>query len=109
MFISDGLNFDGLAVGASLILIMWIGRMACIKGEYYFSKKLWIMFLAIGIFSLAVALFIEPVVFSAVLSIFGFTFLWGIHEIIEQEERVNKGWFPKRKKRQDDGKRRSEH
>jgi hypothetical protein len=27
-----------------------------------------------------------------------FAFLWGIHEIIEQEEQVRKGWFPRSKK-----------
>lgn len=102
MFISGSVNFDGIVVGASLILIMWIGRVACIKGEYYFSKRLWVLFLIIGIVSVGAALFIEPVICSSVLSIFGFTFLWGIHEIIEQEERVNKGWFPRRKKEKHD-------
>jgi hypothetical protein len=98
MFTGEGLNFDGLVVGAALILIMWIGRTACIKGEYYFTRKLWILFLIIGIFSVGMALFVKDVILSSVLSIFGFTFLWGIHEIIEQEERVRKGWFPRRKK-----------
>jgi membrane glycosyltransferase len=96
MFVSEGINLDGILVGASLMAIMWIGRMACIKGEYYFTKKLWMAFLAVGIISVASALFVESVIFSSILSIFGFTFLWGIHEIIEQEERVSKGWFPKR-------------
>lgn len=98
IFIDHGVNFDGLVVGASLIIIMWFGRLACIKGEYYFTKKLWVLFLVTGLLSVGAALFVKPVIFSSVLSIFGFTFLWGIHEIIEQEERVNKGWFPRRKK-----------
>ncbi len=99
IFLEYGVNFDGLITGASLVIIMWVGRLACIKGEYYFTKKLWILFLITGLLSVVAALFVEPVIFSSVLSIFGFTFLWGIHEIIEQEERVKKGWFPRRKKR----------
>ncbi len=98
MFLNEGLNFGGLIAGAALIMIMWIGRTACIRGEYFFTKKLWILFLVIGLASLASALFVDSLIISSVLSIFGFTFLWGIHEIIEQEERVKKGWYPKRKK-----------
>lgn len=84
-------NFQGLIIGL-------IGRTACIKGEYYFTRKLRVLFLIIGLFSVGMAFFVEDVILSSVLSIFGFTFLWGIHEIIEQEERVRKGWFPRRKK-----------
>ena len=38
-------------------------------------------------------------VIASVLSIFGLTMLWGIHEVIEQEERVQKGWFPENPKK----------
>jgi hypothetical protein len=103
MLLSEGINMDGVLVGASLIVIMWIGRMACIRGEYYFTKKFWVVFLFTGIISVVLALFVESLIFSSILSIFGFTFLWGIHEIIEQEERVRKGWFPERKQKRKDG------
>jgi hypothetical protein len=33
------------------------------------------------------------------VGVFGFSSLWSIHEIIEQEERVKKGWFPANPKR----------
>lgn len=98
-FLNDGINLSGIIIGAALVIIMWAGRLACIRGEYYFTKKLWVAFLITGIASATASLFIESLIFSSILSIFGFTFLWGIHEIIEQEERVNKGWFPRRKKR----------
>ena len=93
------LNLSGLIVGASTFLIIVFGRWACIAGEYHFSKRLWIAFLIVGIASLAGSLFVEPVIPASVLSIFGLTLLWGIHEIIEQEERVTKGWFPSNPKR----------
>ena len=98
MFLNEGISFGGLITGAALIVIIWTGRIACIKGEYYFSKNLWVLFLAVGLISLGAALFVDSLILSSVLGIFGFTFLWGIHEIIEQEERVKKGWYPKRKK-----------
>ncbi|NPA44424.1 MAG: DUF4491 family protein, partial [Chlorobi bacterium] len=40
----------------------------------------------------------ENLISSVILSVTGFVFLWGINETIEQEERVNKGWFPKKDK-----------
>jgi hypothetical protein len=94
-----GVNLSGLIVGAATFLIIIFGRWACIAGEYYFTKRLWIVFLIVGIASLAGTLFIESVLSASILSIFGLTMLWGIQEIIEQEERVAKGWFPENPKR----------
>ena len=102
IFTDEGINFGGLIAGTALLVIIWAGRAACIKGEYYFTKKLWVLFLIIGLLSIAVSLFVNSLILSSVLSILGFTFLWGIHEIIEQEERVKKGWFPRRKKNNHD-------
>ncbi|MDX9852562.1 MAG: DUF4491 family protein [Tenuifilaceae bacterium] len=94
------LNITGIVIGVSTIAIIWFGRYACIAGEYHFSKKLWIAFLAVGLAGVGASFFISNTLLSAITSILGFTFLWGIHEIIEQEERVNKGWFPRNPKRE---------
>lgn len=92
----EALNFSGVIIGFATIAIIWFGRYSCIKGEYYFTKKLWYLFLLIGIIGIPLSLIINNIILSAIISIFAFTFLWGIHEIIEQEERVRKGWFPKK-------------
>lgn len=93
------LNISGLLVGASSFLIIILGRWACIAGEYYFSRKIWISFLLIGILALIAGLLIKDVLIASILSIFALTMFWGIHEVIEQEERVKKGWFPENPKR----------
>lgn len=93
------LNVIGIEAGMASFAIIAISRYLCIKAEYYFSKKFWIGFLIIGLASLAISLLTENLIGSVILGINGFTFLWGIGEIIEQEERVNKGWFPKNPKR----------
>jgi MFS-type transporter involved in bile tolerance (Atg22 family) len=93
------LNLTGLIIGASAFLIIAFARYVTIKAEYYFTKKFWIAFLIIGIASLLASFFISSFIASAILSIFGFNFLWGIGEIIEQEKRVERGWFPKNPKR----------
>lgn len=92
-------NFNGLIIGLASFLIIALSRYATIKAEYYFTKKFWIGFLLIGIISVSFSLFINNLLISTIAGIFGFSFLWGIGEIIEQEERVNKGWFPKNPKR----------
>jgi len=93
------LNLSGIIVGAATFLIMAIGHYSCIKAEYYFTKKCWPGFLIIGIISIAASLFAENMIISAIMSILGFTYLWGIGEVIQQEKRVEKGWFPKNPKR----------
>ncbi|MFP4060567.1 MAG: DUF4491 family protein [Bacteroidales bacterium] len=93
------LNFSGIITGLATFIIIAFARYITIKAEYYFTKKFWIGFLLIGIVAIPIALFMEHLLLSTIIAVFGFTFLWGIGEIIEQEERVEKGWFPKNPKR----------
>ncbi|MDR2652992.1 MAG: DUF4491 family protein [Prevotellaceae bacterium] len=92
-------QFAGIIVGALLLVIIYISQWACIKGEYYFTKKFWIVFLIMGITGISISLFLENIIISSICSIFGFVSLWGIGETIMQEKRVKKGWFPKRQKK----------
>lgn len=98
----DPLNITGILVGAGAFLSIALGRYLTIKAEYYFTKKFWIGFLIIGILCIMFSLMSESFILSSVLGILGFTFLWGIGEIIEQEKRVKKGWFPKNPRRKKD-------
>ncbi len=93
------LNYIGIIIGLSTFLIIGIFHPMVTKGEYYFGKKCWWVFLVLGIAGLVSSLFIENEIFSAILGVFGFSSLWSIHEIIEQEKRVKKGWFPKNPKK----------
>ena len=38
---------------------------------------------------------------GAVLGILAFSCFWSIRELFEQEQRVRKGWFPKKEKRKE--------
>ncbi len=93
------MNWLGVAVGALAFLIIGVFHPIVIKGEYYFSKKIWPVFLAAGILFLIWGLKVQGQVLSSTLGILGFTCLWSILELFEQEERVKKGWFPKNPKR----------
>jgi uncharacterized membrane protein len=92
-------QLSGIIVGFSLLVIIYISQWACIKGEYYFTKKFWIFFLFTGISGIIISLISINIIISSISSIFGFVSLWGIGETIMQEKRVQKGWFPKRQKK----------
>lgn len=90
------LNFEGLIAGGATFLIIWLTRYACIKGEYHLGQMFRYVFLVLGVAGVIASFMIPNVLLSAIFSIFGFANLWGIHEVIEQKERVRKGWYPKK-------------
>ena len=96
------MNFQGLILGALSFLIIGIFHPLVIKGEYYFGKRIWPIFLVVGILFIAASLFVDSVYASVLLGLVGFSSLWSINELKDQEERVRKGWFPKNPKRKYD-------
>lgn len=93
------MNYSGLILGVATFLLIGVFHVIVVKGEYYFSKKIWPLFLATGIASLLISLFISSPVISSLIAVFGISCLWSIRELFEQEDRVKKGWFPKNPKR----------
>ena len=93
------MNFNGIIVGAAVFLIIGICHPIVIKLEYYYGKQSWwVMGLAGIIFSCA-SLFLASFLWSTILGAAAFSCFWGIHEILTQEKRVLKGWFPENPKR----------
>lgn len=92
------MNFNGILIGLLTFLIIGIFHPIVIKGEYYFSKKIWPVFLIVGLIVLIISLYTSNSILSPILGVIGFTCLWSIKEIFEQEERVKKGWYPKKDK-----------
>ena len=88
------MNFQGIVIGVMAFLIIGIFHPIVIASEYYIGKKIWPLFLILGILWIGVSLLIRNDMISAIVGVIGFSSLWSIHEIIEQEERVRKGWFP---------------
>ena len=88
------MNYDGIIIGLTSFLIIGLFHPIVIKAEYYIGKKIWPVFLILGIILIAISLFIDQFMISALAGLTGFAFLWSIHEVIKQEERVAKGWFP---------------
>ena len=88
-------NLEGIVIGAISFLIIGILHPIVIKAEYHFGTKVWPVFLVTGLIALALSLFAENVLASAILGVLGFSFLWSIREVFEQTTRVEKGWFPR--------------
>lgn len=93
------MNFEGIIIGIVSFLIIGVFHPIVIKSEYYFGKKVWPIFLVLGIVFISFSLFSHSRMMSSILGVTGFSCIWSIHEIIEQEERVKKGWFPNNPKK----------
>ncbi len=91
-------RFYGVLIGAICFLSIGIWHPIVIKGEYYLGRKICApIFGLIGLLCVGLSLYFSHLVVSIGLAVFGFSALWGVGEVYEQEKRVERGWFPKRK------------
>ena len=97
-FLND-YNLSGLFIGICTFLIIGIFHPIVVKAEYYWGTKSWWIFLILGIVGLAASLLMDDIIMQSLLGVFSFSSFWTIKEVFEQEERVQKGWFPKNPKR----------
>lgn len=88
----------GMLIGFTSFLIIGLFHPIVIKAEYYFTKKIFPLFILAGILFLIGSVIAANIFLSATFGVLGFTCFWSIKELFEQEKRVEKGWFPKRQK-----------
>ncbi len=93
------MSFYGIIIGVLSFLIIGIFHPIVIKGQYYFGKKIWPVFLISGITSIVASIYFSNEILSAFSGVLGFSCLWSIHELAQQEERVKRGWFPENQNR----------
>ena len=89
------MTLTGIITGAASFAIIGLFHPIVIKAEYRFSKKIWPAFLLAGLLLLAVSLFLPGSILPAIVGVAGFSSLWSIRELYEQEQRVQRGWFPR--------------
>ena len=92
-------SLEGLFIGFCTFLIIGLFHPLVIKGEYYFGEKMKWCFLIMGVIFLIGSVWVDSLLLSALLGVASFSSFWGIKEVKEQVERVNKGWFPANPKR----------
>ena len=88
------MNFIGIIVGLATFLIIGLFHPLVIKAEYYLGTRCWWMFLLAGIIFGALSVVIDNLIASTILGVTAFSSFWSIHELMQQKERVRKGWFP---------------
>jgi hypothetical protein len=84
------MRFEGLSIGVIAFLIIGVFHPIVIKGEYYFTEKIWPLFLLAGVAALALSCFVRQTLLSSALGVLGCTCLWSILELKEQTKRVEK-------------------
>lgn len=89
----------GILIGLAAFLLMGLFHPIVIKAEYYFTKRIFPLFILVGVLFLVAAYFTDNQFASALCGVTGFSCLWSAKELFDQEERVRKGWFPKNPKR----------
>lgn len=87
-------NMEGVVVGIVALVMIGVFHPIVIKCEYYFSHRIWPLFLAAGIGFLLAALFTEGML-SMILGLAGVSCLWSIRELQEQAQPGREGWFPR--------------
>jgi len=93
-------NLLGLTIGVCTFLIIGLFHPLVIKGEYYFGVGIRWAFLIAGIVACVAAYMVSDVLWSSLLGVVAFSCFWSIKEVLEQRERVAKGWFPANPRRQ---------
>ncbi len=96
------MNYTGLIIGLATFLCIGLFHPIVIKAEYYFGRRCWWAFLAVGAGCIAASLLTTCDYASIILGVVAFSALWGIHELFQQHHRVRRGWFPMNPKRKHD-------
>lgn len=86
--------FSGILIGLFSFAVIGIFHPIVIKCEYYFTCRVWPVFLATGLLFLTISLLTDAIVVSSCFGVAGFACFWSIGELREQAQRVRKGWFP---------------
>lgn len=84
----------GIIIGLAAFLSIGVFHPIVIWTEYYFSKRVWPVFLVLGSGFLILSALTDSLILASVLGIWGFSCWWSIKELFEQEQRVARGWFP---------------
>jgi hypothetical protein len=94
------MRIEGLIIGVIAFGVIGVFHPIVIKAEYYFTEKIWPLFLIAGVLTLVMSCFVHQTILSSALGVLGCTCLWSIFELRAQAKRVEKGWFPKNPKRE---------
>ena len=88
------MNFFGLGLGLAALLIIGLGFVWVIRGEYYLGYLWWPYVIAAGLALIGLSLALPGAWASALLGAAGASLIWGATELKEQAVRGEIGWYP---------------
>ena len=88
------MNGSGILLGILTLLIIGLGFVWVIRGERYFGLLWWPYIMGMGVVLVVLSLFITSDWISALVGVFGASFVWGSTELKEQAVRSELGWYP---------------
>ena len=90
------MQLAGLILGLFTLLSSALGHIWVVKVEYLVGAQVWPLAALLGIILIFSSLWVDDIIFSGMIGIFGFIVLYGARELVKQRERVEKGWFPRK-------------
>ena len=99
MNLFENINYDGLLMGLVAFFMIGFFHPIVIKVEYYFGKKVWPLFVLMGIISIIISVFFTNNYLSVIFGVLGFSLIWSAGELIQQHKRVMLGRAKKNPKR----------
>ena len=93
------MQYAGVLLGVFSLLSIGLGHMWVVKLEYHLGARIWPLVVILGAVLVLASLWVDHTILSAMLGIFGFIIIWGARELIQQEKRVERGWFPRNPKK----------
>lgn len=88
------MNWFGSVLGILTLLIIGLGFVWVIRGEYFLGYLWWPYPLGLGILLVIGSLFIASIWGSALLGVLGASLIWGSTELKDQAVRTEIGWYP---------------
>jgi hypothetical protein len=88
------MNLFGPILGILTLLIIGLGFVWVIRGERYFGYLWWPYVMGLGTLLIVISLLVNSLWISALLGVFGASFIWGATELKEQAVRAELGWYP---------------
>jgi hypothetical protein len=87
------MNFFGLGLGIATLLIIGLGFVWVIRGEYVLGYLWWPYVLGLGLMLIVLSLFVQAMWGSALIGVCGAALAWGATELKEQAVRAELGWY----------------
>jgi len=88
------MNWFGSVLGILTLLIIGLGFVWVIRGEYFLGYLWWPYILGLGILLVIGSLFLASIWGSALLGVLGASLVWGSTELKDQAVRAEIGWYP---------------